>query len=333
MSRSLAWWTHMSRQLQGCARGEGSVQDALTELRDELGYDAALLVTTDPSDQSTQQALNMGYPTQVAEYLRGHYIDACPGYAWARNVQSPTRFVDLPFDFRLSPSFLGVLGPAGFDEGITLPFLVPFSGQHGFLAMSSRHCRPLDEDSRLALALLGTAIGAINQPESSFGVDWQPATSLIRVDRTAVRPITPEPIPAFLSSSDLVTLAGRISASHPSFGFRMHAGDGRWWRLNLYGARDVSGQQCVIVRVGPTPNQRSLTSRQMDVAGAVRAGLDNNEIASLFRISLRTVKTHLEQVLQNLAVANRTGLAAIAWAEDLSTLSVELMLAARPSVF
>ena len=328
MTRRLAWWTHIAAALREAARGEADVAEVLDELRVELGFDAALVIVPDGPGTHGRPLVNLGYPEDVADYLGGHYIDACPGYAWANLEQSPTRFIDLPFDFRSTPSFVDVLGPAGFDEGITIPFRVPFSGGDGFLAMSSRSSAPLDEDSRLALALLAGTLGAISVPESSFGPTWQPASHLLRVDAAGLRSITSDPLPRFVSEANLIALAGSLNPSRTALGLRGHSAED-WWRLNLYLARDTAGLHCAMIRISPAPHPHGLTERELDIVGAVRAGLDNNAVAALLGISVRTVKTHLERVTARLNTGNRTALAAAAWAEDLSTIAVELKLA-RP---
>jgi DNA-binding NarL/FixJ family response regulator len=58
---------------------------------------------------------------------------------------------------------------------------------------------------------------------------------------------------------------------------------------------------------------RSLTERELDVLGLVRAGLSNKLIARRLEISEKTVKAHLTNIFQRIGVTDRTQ--AALWAE------------------
>lgn len=54
---------------------------------------------------------------------------------------------------------------------------------------------------------------------------------------------------------------------------------------------------------------QGLTSREREVAQLVASGYTNQEIGDRLRISLQTVKNHLQSIFRKLAVANRVELA------------------------
>ncbi|WP_280235287.1 response regulator transcription factor [Nocardia cyriacigeorgica] len=70
--------------------------------------------------------------------------------------------------------------------------------------------------------------------------------------------------------------------------------------------------------IPPVPEQRPttepLSERELEVVGLVAQGRTNAEIATELFISAGTVKNHLANVQRKLAVANRVGIAAWAWA-------------------
>jgi len=77
----------------------------------------------------------------------------------------------------------------------------------------------------------------------------------------------------------------------------------------------------------PAPHQ--LTYRELDILTLLAGGHSNREIASLLVISLRTVATHVEHVLEKLGCASRTAAAARAVEEGL--LRHPLPLPGKPS--
>ena len=74
------------------------------------------------------------------------------------------RICDTPFDFRETRTYVEALGPAGFQEGVTVTFTTPWTGHTGFLAMSSLSPTPVSDEARLGLTLLGTAFAGLAFP-------------------------------------------------------------------------------------------------------------------------------------------------------------------------
>ncbi|WP_433158915.1 BTAD domain-containing putative transcriptional regulator [Kribbella sp. CA-247076] len=62
----------------------------------------------------------------------------------------------------------------------------------------------------------------------------------------------------------------------------------------------------------PTPTDKPLTARELEVADLAGQGLTNEQIASTLVVSRRTVESHLEHIRQKLDLANRYEI--IAWA-------------------
>jgi DNA-binding NarL/FixJ family response regulator len=72
-----------------------------------------------------------------------------------------------------------------------------------------------------------------------------------------------------------------------------------------------------------TPRSRSgelpgLSPREVEIARAVAEGLTNAEIAADLYVSAGTVKTHVANIAAKLAVRNRVGIAAWAWAHGVA---------------
>ena len=68
----------------------------------------------------------------------------------------------------------------------------------------------------------------------------------------------------------------------------------------------------------PTRKQFGLTPRELEIVGVILAGCSNNDIASKFKISEKTVKHHLTNIFDKLGVSNRMELALFALYHKLS---------------
>ena len=68
------------------------------------------------------------------------------------------------------------------------------------------------------------------------------------------------------------------------------------------------------------PAENPLTDREVDVLKLVAQGLSNEEISKVLVISVRTVSTHVSNILDKLHLANRTQAALYALGEGLATI-------------
>jgi len=77
----------------------------------------------------------------------------------------------------------------------------------------------------------------------------------------------------------------------------------------------------ILARFGQLQGRRSssLTSREVEVISAIRAGSSNKEIASKLSISEETVKRHLSNIYAKLGVSSRLELATLALGRDFGT--------------
>jgi two-component system nitrate/nitrite response regulator NarL len=76
----------------------------------------------------------------------------------------------------------------------------------------------------------------------------------------------------------------------------------------------------------------TLTTRERQIVGLVSKGLSNREVASRLNLSEGTIKAHLHNIYQKLAISNRTALTALAvsLSRQLEATEASIILASRP---
>lgn len=317
----LAWWLRVSDAVNAAGRAEQPPQVALRLLQEGLGVDTALLSVADKRATTSHRVIaNVDYPDDVADYMSSVYVQECPGYKFAEQTKIAARICDTPFDFRETRTFTESLGPAGFREGITVAFTSRRSGQKGFLAMSSSSPTPVADEACLGLTLLAPALADLAAPPMPLTDETGDEQAVVEIDnlgglrwlRHDIDGHTP------VSESQLREFARYLRvARRARAGFHARSEDGHWWHVRGH-ARAISNPGLVVVvTMSPGTPRGSLTPREMDILGLVCRGMTNGQIASELYISIGTVKTHVEALLRKLEQQNRSGLVAIAAAEDL----------------
>ena len=112
------------------------------------------------------------------------------------------------------------------------------------------------------------------------------------------------------SRSQLVDYAGALFDSGRDFArFLWQSENDQWLQVTLERQQDVP-----LVKVTTTASSlpAGLTSREIDVLTLLVGGLSNREIAACLVLSVRTVSTHVEHLLDKLGETSRAGAAAVA---------------------
>ncbi|RJO73681.1 LuxR family transcriptional regulator [Nocardia panacis] len=316
MVAEIQWWTRLAGEIRAAGRGEIPIADPVRALRDRLGYDCAALVARGFGGEARTALVNLDYPDATLAYLTTTYSRSCPVHRIAVRDGIALRFIDVPFDVRETRTYRDALQPNGFREGLTLPLAC--ASKPGFLAMSSTHPTPLDDESRLALTLLSHDLAGLTDPGAE--PDDMAAEVVVRIARDAIEvragegaPLTPTELRITATCADAV---GRI-------GFQHRAVDGTWWHVRA--VRRVDG---VLVRMGRAGELGHLTGRELDVIGLVARGWPNERIASALGIAVRTVRSHIESTLVKIACPNRTALARMAFEREFDTLDALRAVAA-----
>lgn len=320
MAVDMAWWVRLSDTIRDAGRGGTALGEPIRMIRDGLGFDCATLVGPPRAvgGDSHPVVVNLDYPGEVVQYIATTYAARCPAHRYAVQNRVARRFIDLPFDFRESRTYLEALKPCGFHEGLTVP--LPLSSRHlpgctrpGFLALSSIHRRPLDDSARLAITMLAAELSILTNPRPEQC--RPPAELVIWVGQGRVESRVGDRADAPFADK----LVARIEALHPRDGtglrFRHRDTTGRWWHIASDSAREG-----VLVRLTQAEPDVHLTAREMDVVGLASRGWTNDDIALSLGVSVRTARSHIESALVKLGVPNRTALAREALLRGLDSL-------------
>ncbi|ATY12558.1 hypothetical protein CU254_20425 [Amycolatopsis sp. AA4] len=308
MAADVQWWARLAREVRAAGRGDLPVETPLRTVRDELGFDCAALVTGGRQHTAT---VNLGYPSDALGYITTTYRWKCPIHQRAIRLGLPLRFVDVP-EVHETRTYQEVIQPHGFREGMTLPLRAAPGEAPGFVALSSTHDRPLDDESRLALTMLSHDFAALADPGAEPGDPAADVVLLVSQGKAEVRSAAVGQLPL---SEHEVRFAARCATAGRT-GFRHRDADGVWWRV-LARARRPDG---VLLRISRVPDPGPLTGRELDVVGLVSRGWSNERISSALGITVRTVRSHVESSLVKLDCPNRTALARHALEHDLDTL-------------
>lgn len=311
----VTWWRSVSESLTAAAEAEAEPERALRVLQNGLRSDATLVCAVGTgSDAKHHIVANTGYPETVLRYLTEDYPRECPGYAYVRQQNVAVRIRDNFESFRVMRTFTEVLHPAGFREGVTVPFFSPWGEYGGFLAMSATDPDAIDDEAIFGLTLLRSCIAGLAFPRALERPLAGDERVVAEIHATSLRWVRRGNGDIPMTEGDIHDFVSRMqSAGRTRAGFYLMATDRRWWHVSAV----TQHQANTYVSMTPRAPHGCLTPREIDVLTLVCQGRTNGEIADELFISLRTVKSHVEALLRKLEQSNRTGLVAIASAEDL----------------
>jgi DNA-binding CsgD family transcriptional regulator len=297
-----------------------ATQEFLGHLHQVFPFDAVLVSARRPDVDALRTITSGGYSDPTSRYLvsQAWHEEAVAPFGLPRSGW-PVRERDLPVD-PLSLRGVAEYGRAdGLHEGV-LSALVSSSGAHvGFLMASWTDTAPPPEDVCLAVGLVSRALAGMIDPTRSARM----LASALEDDQTVIA-LMPDgevlllrghPAPELLVSDppghSLVDWVTAGPARVPAF--LWPKGPRNWYSCRLYRCRD----DVLVLAVRPLRNTHELTARELQVLTSLAAGRSNAEAAAELCVTVRTVRAHVEHVLQKLHVGSRTAAVRVAMAEGL----------------
>lgn len=314
----------IGRQAVEASSGRSEPDEIVTTLGELVTFRGAELSFWDPVARQHRVLVNHGYSPGVLDYLNRAFVEDCPGYEWAYREAWPQRMGDLPFDFRATETFREVLGPAGYDEGLTACLFTADGRYTGMLNLNTGISNDPDDGARELIGRLGSTLAQVT--DASRTLEWlastlEPEASAVAVSvegRTIELPGCPTS--TALEEPSVIEHARMLACEENRSGSFLYWTDpASMHQLRVVPAPHalLGGRRCALIVEQPLEAPLGLTAREIDVLTLISLGATNREIAVRLFMAPRTVSTHVEHILEKLGQGTRTGAATLAIREGI----------------
>lgn len=305
--------------ISSAAPVEERARGVLDELRAIVPFRAAMLAAIDPSTGTGREIVREDYADRVANYMHGgeFHAEVVEPFGLGRTGW-PFREQDLPIDPMSLRVVADYLRP-DYKEGLLSALVAPDGRYLGFLIMSCEDPRHPSEAACAAVGHLAPMLANLVDPLQS--ATWL-ATNLLE-EETAVALLpdgSAEPLrgPAypelFDAMSDVRQSAARLlEERRPMLAFVSPREAGGWFGCRIFRCRDGTA----VLAVRDLDRVYELSRRELEVLRHLVEGESNGEIATALWVTERTVRAHVERILEKLEVPNRAGAVARALTEGL----------------
>ena len=115
MTTTVTWWIRLADSVRSAGHGDIPLDEPIRMLRDGLGFDCATLVGPQHSAVAKHHPVlvNVDYPDAAVQFIASTYATQCPAHRYAVEHRVARRFIDLPYDFRRSRTYIEALQPCG----------------------------------------------------------------------------------------------------------------------------------------------------------------------------------------------------------------------------
>jgi DNA-binding NarL/FixJ family response regulator len=304
-------------------QGNSSADELLKPIHRLVPYESAHISFWDPALAEHHVLVNDGYPDDVIRYLTRKYVASCPGYRFARTTGRAVRMQDTPFNFRETETYLCVLAPAGYREGVTLCLTTDESRYTGMLTLnvgnkgnpSEQACRHLDM-LRSTLAQAADVLAALRKTASTFSPDCSLA---LMIDASG------KILPLFdidaskhyirTHLSEFIPIVARfLRSSRQCYAFFLRTSELDTWHfveIHRLPKHFWDSERVLLTATERVP-PNGLTPRELEILAWLSEGLSNAAISLRVGTSVRTVSTHIEHILAKLGLQSRAAAAACA---------------------
>jgi DNA-binding CsgD family transcriptional regulator len=308
----------------GSGSGGTAASSALALATAVTHHDASALMLWDPQLGHHRDVVSFGYSREALDGLGDRYA-ATTEHRLIRSSLSPVRIDDLPYDYRSTDIFHDVLEPAGFADGMTVCLFGDDLTYRGMLHLSASSRGAFDDEALEFIGALAPVLarvcGSTFVEPLDAGPEQEVRVSMID-EHGVVRPVSPHPPARVTREPGFETFIRRFRATAITTAQGLWPTSEGWLSVELHKVGDSSAASAVRIEERTPTSPFGLSPREIDILQGIARGYSNQEIAQSRGISLRTVTTHVERILQKTGQRSRAGVVSVAARQGLLLLDL-----------
>jgi DNA-binding CsgD family transcriptional regulator len=315
--RGLAAISRIGATASSAAPVSERVEEIFDHLRTLIPIEAGLISAIDVVTRRSKVVINQGYPASFAAYLNGGDFNAEMIEPFALPLRGwPVRQRELPVDPLSLRSITEYFTPAGLIEGL-LGALITTDGRYvGFIDISNcDSSHPSDEACAVVGTMAPTLANVVDPLQSARWLVSTLAEDCVAVGLLGGGVVVPLQGESNLElNSALYRAAARLLAEGPpTAAFLWPTSGGTWYECRTFRCRDHT----LVLTTTEIKRPHELTRRELEVLSMLVDGHSNADIASQLSVAPRTVKAHVEHILEKLEVPSRAAAVGRAFQEGL----------------
>lgn len=285
-------------------------------LADGTRHDAAALIFWNRALSKHDVLANDGYKPETLTALGDPYAST-KAHRKLLKLHQPLRIDDLKYNYRETQLYQTALAPAGFADGMSA-CLISGDGQYaGMLHLSASHFHNFDDDARDLIGALSPIVAELCRRQSS----GYPILRLREDCRAALfdgqdapRPVISREMSPVVFDPHFKDFVSRFLTGPAATVSGLWTSEKGTVALEITRTAGVASGKGDVALIVETPMDLpyGLTAREAEVTDRIAWGRSNQQIASELGISIRTVTTHVENILVKMAQESRSGVAAVA---------------------
>lgn len=293
--------------------GDLEAKDVLALAEPVTHHDAVALIAWDPVAGTHREAAAVGYSADALTGLGDRYA-ATPEHRQLLELKTPLRIDDLPYNYRRTDIFREVLKPEGFREGMTSCLLLANGTYTGMIHLSAGSRGTFDEDAREFVGALAPVMALLALRTLSSTIDARPDLRVSIVDEQGrSHAVGAHELPKSALQASFSEAIRRFAQGPLPIARGLWPTPEGWLSVELHKVPSTpfrAGGVRVVESTAAFPF--ALSRREIDILQGIARGDSNQQIAQSRSISVRTVSTHVERLLEKTGQASRAGIVALA---------------------